>query len=138
MAYTNYRMERTQRVLILEDDPDLLSALERQFAQDAPDWEIIGVRDGVSALQTIHSWQPHVVVLDLLVPQLRGLDLLKQLRQADFGKRLPVVVLTNFDESGFMHEAAQLHVADFLVKADCNPREVVERVRLAVNAPVDG
>lgn len=134
--YTDAAMEKDRRVLVLEDDPDLLSALERQFAQDAPEWEVIGVRDGVSALQTAHSWQPHAIVLDLLVPQLRGLDMLKQLRQSESGKRLPVLVLTNFDESGFMHEAAELGVADFLVKAHCKPAEVVERVRLIMNAPV--
>jgi len=127
-------MSVKQRALILEDDPDLLQALIRQFASDVPDWEVIGVRDGVSALQTTHSWQPHVLVLDLLTPQLRGLDLLKQLRQTEEGKKLPVVVLTNFDEPGFMQEAAQLGVADFLVKAHCNPEEVVSRVRMVAGA----
>lgn len=126
-------MEKTHRILILEDDPDLLDALTRQFAQDAPEWEVLGVRDGVSALQSVHSWQPHALVLDILVPQLQGLDLLKQLREAESGKSLPVLVLTNFDESGFMHEAARLGVADFLVKAHSQPAEVVERVRLAMN-----
>lgn len=123
-------MDTKRRALILEDDPDLLQALIRQFEADAPDFEVLGVRDGVSALQTAHSWQPHILVLDLLTPQLRGLDLLRQLRQTEAGKKLPVVILTNFDEPGFMQEAAQLGAADFLVKAHCNPQEVVARVRL--------
>lgn len=131
-------MNKTRRVLVLEDDPDLLSALTRQFEQDAPDFEVIGVRDGVSALQTALSWQPHAMVVDLLVPQLRGLDMLKQLRQSQSGRQLPVLILTNFDESGFMHEAAQLNVADFLVKAHCKPAEIVERLRSIMNAPVAG
>ncbi|MEK7556554.1 MAG: response regulator [Patescibacteria group bacterium] len=129
-------MKKTARILVLEDDPDLLAALERQLAQDAPEWEVLGVRDGVTALSTAHSWQPHVIVLDLLVPQLKGLDMLKQLRQTEIGQRIPILVLTNFDESGFMSEAASLGVSDFLVKAHAKPSEVVERIRLALNAPV--
>lgn len=126
-------MEKTHRVLVLEDDPDLLDALTRQFEQDEPQWEILGVRDGVSALQSIMDWRPHIVLLDLLVPQLQGLELLKQVRETEFGKNLPVLVLTNFDESGFMHEAARLNVSDFLVKAHSKPAEVVERVRLVLD-----
>lgn len=126
-------MTKTHRVLVLEDDPDLLDALTRQCAQDAPEWEVLGVRDGVSALQSIMDWRPNIVLLDLLVPQLQGLDVLKQLRETEVGKNLPVLVLTNFDESGFMHQAAQLGVADFLVKAHSRPAEVVERVRLVLN-----
>jgi len=129
-------MAYTHRVLVLEDDPDLLDALQRQIAQDAPEWEVIGVRDGVSALQLVHSWRPDALVLDILVPQLQGLDLLKQLREAEAGKNLPVLVLTNFDESGFMHEAARLGVVDFLVKAHSRPAEVVERLRLALKVKV--
>lgn len=129
-------MEKTHRILILEDDPDLLDALTRQFTQDAPEWEVLGVRDGVAALQSVLSWRPHAAVLDILVPQLQGLDLLKQLRETEIGKDLPVLVLTNFDESGFMHEAARLGVADFLVKAHSRPEEVVSRLKLVVNAAV--
>lgn len=129
-------MPYTHRVLVLEDDPDLLDALTRQIGQDAPEWEVIGVRDGVSALQLVYSWKPDALVLDILVPQLQGLDLLKQLRETEIGKELPVLVLTNFDESGFMHEAARLGVADFLVKAHSRPAEVVERLRLTLKVKV--
>lgn len=121
--------EAQKRVLIVEDDPDLLEALERQFADRASDCEVTGVRDGVSALQVAHVTKPDIILLDLFIPQLKGLDMLRQLRSSEWGKNARVIVLTNFDESGFLQEAIALGAADFLVKAHYSLEQVVERVR---------
>lgn len=128
--------EARKRVLIVEDDPDLLEALERQFASHALECEVTGVRDGVSALQVAHVLHPDVILLDLFIPQLKGLDMLRQLRESVWGKNVKVIVLTNFDETGFLQEAIALGAADFLVKAHYSLEQVVERVRAVLRENV--
>lgn len=128
--------EARKRILIVEDDPDLLETLERQFADRAGDCEVTGVRDGVSALQVAHVLHPDVILLDLFIPQLKGLDMLRALRASDWGKNVNVIVLTNFDESGFLQEAIALGAADFLVKAHYSLEQVVERVRAVLRESV--
>lgn len=120
--------EAKKRVLIVEDDPDLLEALEREFAHRAPELEVTGVRDGVSALEVAGATRPDVILLDLFIPKLKGLEMLRHLRTSDWGKTARVIVLSNFDEAGFLHEAIALKVADFLVKANYTLAEVVQRV----------
>lgn len=124
------------RLLIVEDDPDLLEALEREFASRAPELEVSGVRDGVSALEVAHTTQPDIILLDLFIPQLKGLDMLKHLRSSEAGKHVKVIVLTNFDEAGFLQEAIRLGVADFLVKAHYRLADIVQRVRAVLREEV--
>lgn len=125
---TDMSSER-KRILIVEDDPDLLEALERHFRNQAPELEISTVRDGLSALEVAYTFKPDVILLDLFIPQLKGLEMLRHLRNSEWGKQVQVVVLTNFDETGFLQEAVQLGAADFLVKAHYRLDQVVERVR---------
>lgn len=118
-----------KRVLLVEDDPDLLDALERQFEQTAPDWEVASARDGAAALELAVTLRPQVVVLDLLVPRMRGLEMLKRLRKYDWGKDVQVLVLTNFDEDAYLREAIELKARDFMVKAHFSLEDIVQRVR---------
>ena len=118
-----------KRVLLVEDDPDLLDALERQFREVAPDWEVASARDGVAALELALAHKPHVIVLDLMVPRMRGLEMLRRLRKYDWGKDIRVMVLTNFDEGAYLQEAISLNVSDFMVKAHYSLEDVVKRVR---------
>lgn len=121
--------QKAPRMLILEDDPDLLSALERQFAQEAPEIEVRGVRGGIVAFEVANDFQPDVILLDLLVPQMRGLDFLRRIRNLDWAASVKVVVLTNFDKPEFLEEAQSLGVSDFLVKANHTLPEIVGRVK---------
>lgn len=130
-------MEKGKRLLIVEDNPDLLEALERQLAHQAPELEVTSVRDGVSALHVAHVVHPDVILLDLFIPRLKGLEMLRQLRQSDWGKDVRVIVLTNFDEAVFLQEAVALNVSDFLVKAHYELDQIVQRVKSVLRERVD-
>lgn len=129
-------MTSAPRVLIVEDNPDLLEALERQFAHQAPTFDVTSVRDGISALHVAHVVHPDVIVLDLFIPRLKGLEMLRQLRESDWGKQVRVIVLTNFDETVFLQEAVALDVSDFLVKAHYELDQIVQRVKAVLRESV--
>lgn len=72
--------------------------------------------------------RPDVILLDLLLPERKGLQMLGDLRQYDWAKEIPVVILTNFDESDFIGQAAALGAADYIVKSDNKLEDIVKRV----------
>lgn len=119
-----------RRIVIIEDDPDLLDALMREFRHSG--FEVFGARDGVEGMEMALQYQPQVILLDLLLPQLEGLDMLKNLRRYDWGKAVTVIVLTNFDDPSHISEANELGVRDYLVKANYSLAEIVERVKQAL------
>ncbi|GAC1415303.1 MAG: hypothetical protein NVSMB57_10830 [Actinomycetota bacterium] len=80
------------RVLIAEDDPSILSYLEQMLELEG--YEVQGVSDGASALLAVHSFAPDMVVLDVMMPVMDGMTVLRQIRANDGGMRLPVIMLT--------------------------------------------
>ena len=94
-------------ILVVEDDPDDLALILRSLKQFNVKNEITTVRDGVEALDYLFRTGPHegretvdpvVVVLDLKMPKIDGLEVLRRLREDERTKLLPVVVLTSSDE----------------------------------------
>ena len=127
IVYIESMADTAKRVLIIEDNSDVLTALTEQFQQEG--CEVLGFTEGVSGLEGILSERPDVVLMDLWIPGIRGIELLKHLRQQPAGKKIPVVVLTNVDEPAFVSEAAALGVSDYLVKLDHSVEDIVKRVK---------
>lgn len=115
------------RVLVIEDDPDLLEALEREFRHSG--CEVFAAWDGVSGMEMALQYEPDVIVLDLLLPRLEGLPMLEKIRRYDWGKSARVVVLTNFDDPSLIAKANKLGVVEYLVKANYKLADIVTAVK---------
>lgn len=106
------------RILVVDDDPDILSALKKRLL-----WmghEVCTAEDGEQALRLVTDDQPDLMLLDIELPGLSGLDLLKQLRErrsTEHAQAMPgVIVLTAFGTINRAVEAMQLGACDFLTK----------------------
>src|SRR5947209_17607778 len=84
------------RVLVVDDDPQLREALSR--ALDIDGYDVTTASNGVKALDAISSARPDVMVLDVMMPYVGGLDVCRTLRERK--DRLPIAVLTGRDEVG--------------------------------------
>lgn len=80
------------RAFVVEDDPDFRELL-REVLEDAG-WTVDVADDGIEALSAIRRIIPDVIILDLRMPNLDGLEVLKLLRSTDVGRRIPVIVAT--------------------------------------------
>lgn len=104
----------TAKILIVDDDADIVAMLEDRLHSFG--YSTVAARDGREALEQIAQESPHLVLLDLTLPKLSGLDVLKQLNQSKHTETLPVVVMTahgSIDAAvGAMKEGAY----DFLTK----------------------
>lgn len=115
------------KVLIVEDDEPLVEVLSERF--DNEGFEVIVAKDGEQGLKAALEKQPDVILLDIIMPKLDGLTMLKQLRAHEKGKNIRVIVITNLSDSKEVHEALANGAHDFLVKSDWAIADIVESVR---------
>lgn len=118
----------TLRVLVVDDQVLFRQGLCSLLASD-PDLEIVGqAGNGLECLRQVSLLQPDVVLLDLRMPELDGVQTMKRLREA--GSQVRVVVLTTFDDDQLVFEALREGALAFLLK-DATAEEIVDAIREA-------
>lgn len=120
-------MEEPKKILIVEDDPPLRNAL-REKLSDAG-LRILEAKNGEEGLSLALSEHPALILLDILMPKMDGMEMLKKVRADELGKRIPVIILTNLSENGEVAQAMEHEVFDYFIKSDIKIEEVVEKVR---------
>lgn len=117
----------TTKIAIIEDDSVISQMYRMKFEADGFEVQIANNgRDGVSLVE---QFAPDIVLLDLQMPLMNGDEALKEIRQAEWGKTVPVMILTNLGEEEAPKDIRSLGIESYIVKADLTPRQVVERVK---------
>lgn len=115
-----------RRVLLVEDDRFLRRAGEAALRQRG--FSVRVAADGEEALQKVQAEVPDLILLDLLMPKVTGIEVLRALRAADATRAIPVLILTNSSREQDLEEIKKLGVADYLVKANLSLQELGDRV----------
>lgn len=115
-----------RRVLVIEDEPSYVDALEVALSSEG--FEVESATDGRAGLRAVREWGPDVVVLDLMLPGLSGLDVLRTIRREGV---IPVVVVSAKDAESDVVSALELGADDYLTKP-YSVRELVARLRAAL------
>lgn len=102
------------KILIVDDDPDIATMLEDRL--QASDYGTVTARDGVQALEMVEQEAPHLMLLDLDMPRLTGLEVLKRLPKVRPAEDLPVIVMTAHGSIEAAVEAMKDGAYDFLTK----------------------
>lgn len=116
-----------QTVLLIEDDPLIVKMYHAKFTNEG--YNVLTADDGVKGLDLALKEVPDFIVLDIMMPQLSGIDLLTKLRADAKGKNIPVIVLTNLSEKDEEEKAIELGAKEYLLKANLTPGEVVAKVQ---------
>jgi len=118
------------KILIVEDDLFLLEIYAHKFS-DA-NFEIVTALDGESALEVIRKEKPDVILLDLILPKIDGLEVLRLIKKDKEFSSIPVIILTNRGEKDLIEKAIKLGAAAFITKITYTPTEVVSKVKSIV------
>jgi phosphate regulon transcriptional regulator PhoB len=116
----------TSRVLVVEDEPDIRNLLA--FHLEREGYQVVKCRSGVEALHQIRATPPDLVLLDLMLPEMNGLEVCRRLRQDVATAQLPIVMLTAKGDEVDRVLGLELGADDYIVKP-FSPKEVVARVR---------
>ena len=114
---------RDVRVLVVDDEPMVLEVVSRYLERDG--YLVDAAADGTEALEVFERRPPHLVILDLMLPSIPGMDVLRELRQRS---DVPVVLLTARGVEADRVSGLELGADDYVVKP-FSPRELVARVR---------
>lgn len=123
-------MKQKQKILIVEDEVALSKVLEDKFENEG--YEVITAANGQVGLDKALSDIPDLILLDIAMPVMDGLAMLKLLKEDKRGKNMLVIILTNYGDMEKFAQAKELGATDYLVKADWGMRDVVARVKQAI------
>ena len=110
------------KVLVVDDD--LIVAEMYRLALTRAGHEVQVAHDGVAALRAVLSSRPDIVFLDIRMPKMDGMEVLRELASADLTRSMPVIMLSNYDEPGLVRESISLGAKEYLVKAGTNPADL--------------
>ena len=116
-----------KRIVIIEDHPVLASIYRNKFTVEG--FQVESASDGVKGLELINRIKPDLVVLDLAMPKMNGIEVLKRLRTNNLFKDLPVII---FSDSAWKQQAWREGATSVLSKSGHSPSQVVEAARDAL------
>jgi CheY-like chemotaxis protein len=117
-----------KRVLLVEDDRFLRRACQTSLRQQG--FAVSTAADGEEALRAVRAEPPNLILLDILMPKLDGIEVLRALRSDEKTRAIPVAILTNSSKETDRREIESLGVARYLVKADLSLEELGHQVKL--------
>jgi len=119
-------MRGVPMVLVVEDDPVILKLLEVNF--DLEGYDVIVAKDGEEGLEQARTGDPDVIVTDIMMPRLSGLDLLTALKQDAKTAEIPVILLSAKAQTGDVRIGLEAGAADYITKP-FEPLDLLERVQ---------
>lgn len=120
------------KIAIIEDDVSLVEMYHIKF--DLEGFEVKTAGDGEEGLKVIQEFKPDIVLLDLLMPKMGGLEMLKKVRELPEGKKLKIIILSNIYDVTTTNEVYQYAPEEYLVKAIVTPQEVYTHVKKLLEA----
>jgi CheY-like chemotaxis protein len=107
-------MNTAPRILLVDDNEQNLEVYEAVLREHR--YGVTKARDGIEGLDRFEKYQPDLVIVDLMMPRLNGLEFCARLRRSPRGRAVPILVLTGLDEPAARQKARQNGASDFLAK----------------------
>src|SRR3954454_6904201 len=115
-----------ERVLIVDDDPDIQRLVGYNLAQAG--FQVLSASSGRTALESVQNQLPDLIILDIMMPDVDGMEVCKTLRQRENSRRIPIIMLTARSEEIDRVVGFELGADDYVMKP-FSPRELVLRVK---------
>lgn len=120
-------MTPKQKIAIVEDDEPIRQMYAIKLENSG--FDICTAEDGQTGLTVVKEHLPDLILLDIMMPVMRGDEMLEKLRETDWGAGIRVVVLTNLSKDEAPHMLRFLNVDRYIVKAHHTPSQVVDIVK---------
>jgi len=117
----------SKTILFIEDESALQRTFGERLSQDG--YRMIRALDGETGLRLAKSEKPDLVLLDLILPKMHGLDVLKKIKENEETKDIPVIVLTNLEGVENVEKAIEAGATTYLVKAQYSLEEVIDKIK---------
>jgi DNA-binding response OmpR family regulator len=119
-----------KKILFIEDEFTLQKAFQELLTKEG--YKMISALDGETGLKLAKEEKPDLILLDLILPRIHGLDVLKALKEDQETKNIPIIILTNLEGITDIDKAIELGATTYLVKAQYSLQEVLEKIKKAL------
>ena len=119
-----------KNILLVEDDPFLIDIYTTKLKKD--NFAVQVARNGKETFKLLKKEIPDILVLDIVLPQVDGWEVLSELKKNTQWKKIPVIILSNLGQKMEVEKGLNLGVAKYLIKAHYTPAEVVEEIKKIV------
>ncbi len=116
-----------KKILIIEDDQIVANIYRNKFSIEGFQVEI--ANDGHLGLELVRSFRPDAVLLDLMIPKMTGVELMKEIRSEPDFEKLPVIVFSNTYLTNLVQDAWKAGATKCLSKSNCTPKQVIDVIR---------
>jgi DNA-binding response OmpR family regulator len=123
-----------KKILIIEDDQVMGNIFYNHLMAEG--YHVKSAPDGESGLSTMRDFKADIILLDLILPQMSGLEVIKQIRSEEEFFRTPVIVFTNAYLTSLVQEAWKAGATKCISKSNCSPKELVEVVRRTIQESI--
>lgn len=119
----------TKKILIIDDDK-IFSKILRDWliAGGGGNYEVVTAFDGGQGFEVAEKERPALIMLDLMMPNINGIEFLKKLRTEEWGKDIPVIVETQLSDIGKMSEGVELGVRGYIIKSDYSMEAILRQI----------
>lgn len=125
--FKNMSKKVRKKILIVEDDLPLARVMKEKLTKE--NFIVMTAKNGQEGLELALAKQPDLILLDIVMPKMDGLSMLKKLREDKWGKEVPVVVLTNLGDADNIAKATERGAYDYLVKVHWKLGDVISKVK---------
>jgi DNA-binding response OmpR family regulator len=115
------------KIAIIEDDAVINQMYRMKFEADGFDVQV--AENGKNGIELVQSFKPDLVLLDLQMPEMTGDEALQHIRAAEWGRDVPVIILTNLGPEEAPKVLEDLNIESYIVKAELTPSQVVARAK---------
>lgn len=117
------------RILIVEDDINLANIYKEKLTKGGHSAKVVS---DIDAVKEIMSVRPNLVLLDILMPHVSGLDILKMVKGQSAAVSIPILLLTNVAEDTTIAKGLELGAYGYLLKSETTPEQVLSRVNMTL------
>jgi len=114
------------KVFVIEDEKVLLKVIKERLEKES--FGVGFAHDGDTSLSEVRKFNPDLILLDLLLPKVSGLEVLASLKKDNNLKKIPVIILSNLSDSQNIKKALNMGAVDYMIKTEHPINEVVEKV----------
>lgn len=119
------KQKNNKKILIAEDDKDILFILQKRLEVEG--FTVISAKDGEEAVTTALSAKPDLIVSDVLMPKLSGLEMAEKIMESN--KDIKIMFLTNIKDAEYMDKIKKSENFDYLIKSELRIDEIVDKIK---------
>lgn len=116
-----------KKILLIEDEEIMIKLLQKKLTQEG--YDVSTSKNGRQGLEMIKKEKPDSILLDIIMPEMGGFEVMEKLKEDNELRKIPVIIISNSGQPVELDRAKKLGVKDWLIKTEFDPMEVIEKVK---------